>query len=109
MLPASRAPVGPRNSEDCTLRLVNPKLDPELRPSGHLGTQLGLGWFRQNECDRAMVEDPPTDLRKWRLALGPQGRSQDPKGKLGTVPSVCGPLNAERDGGDSVRTNPVRL
>jgi len=33
------------------------------------------------------------------VALGPQGRSQTcPKGNLGTVPSVRGPLDAERDG-----------
>ena len=29
-----------------------------------LGTQIGLGWGRQNERDLAMVEDPPTDLEE---------------------------------------------
>ena len=28
--------------------------------SGTLGTQIGLGWGRQNERDLMMVEDPPT-------------------------------------------------
>jgi hypothetical protein len=44
------------------------------------------------------------------VALGPPCRSQDPKGTLGTVLSVCGPLVSHvPDGGDSIRTNPVRL
>ena len=29
-----------------------------------LGTQIRLGWGRQNERDLAMVEDPPTDLEE---------------------------------------------
>ena len=29
-----------------------------------LGTQIGLGWGRQNERDLAMVKDPPTDLER---------------------------------------------
>jgi hypothetical protein len=29
-----------------------------------LGTQIGLGWGRQNERDTVMVEDPPTDLKE---------------------------------------------
>ena len=29
-----------------------------------MGTQIGLGWGRQNERDLAMVEDPPTDLEE---------------------------------------------
>ena len=80
------------------------------RRYGHLGTQIGLGWGRQNERDLAMLEDPPTDLQDVVAALGPQGRSQDPEGNPGTVPSVCGPLVSHvPDWGDSVRTNPVHL
>ena len=56
-----------------------------------------------------MVKDPPTDLEDVTQALGPQGRSQDSRGDLGTVPSVCGPIDAERYGGYSIRTNPVHL
>ena len=29
-----------------------------------LGTQIGLGWGRQNERDLAVVKDPPTDLEE---------------------------------------------
>ena len=29
-----------------------------------LGTQIGLGWGRQNERDKVMVEDPLIDLEE---------------------------------------------
>jgi hypothetical protein len=46
-----------------------PTSDPEreLAPcfrQATKGTQIGLGWGRQNERDRVMVKDPPTDLEE---------------------------------------------
>ena len=35
-----------------------------VRPERSLRTQIGLGTGSQNERDRAMVQDPPTDLEE---------------------------------------------
>ena len=77
-----------------------------------MGTQIGLGWGRQNERDGAMVKDPPTDLEEvvGGITVDPSGRSQDPWGILETVLPVCGPLVSHLPDGDySDRTNPADL
>ena len=58
-----------------------------------------------------MVEDPPIDLEeKWWAALRSPGSIQDPKGNLGAVLPVCGPLVSYVPDGDySDRTNPADL
>ena len=60
--------------------------DPEreLTPCSRqatLGTQIGLGWGRQNERDRAMVEDPPTDLEEVVVGIRSLGSIPRPVGK----------------------------
>jgi hypothetical protein len=49
------------NPLDCPGQIATPQRCVLERP---LGTQIGLGWGRQNERDRVMVEDPPTDLEE---------------------------------------------
>ena len=41
-----------------------------------------------------IVKDPPIDFEDVMGDIRSQGRSQDPKGNLGTVPPVCGPLGS---------------
>jgi hypothetical protein len=45
----------------CPGQTANPQWCVLKQP---LGTQIGLGWVRQNERDKAMVKDPPTDLEE---------------------------------------------
>jgi hypothetical protein len=56
-------PVIPNGSYPlhCLGQIATPQRCVLERP---LGTQIVLGWGRQNERDRAMVKDPPTDLEE---------------------------------------------
>ena len=53
------------NDPERELPLAWPEANPtRVRPERSLGTQIGLGRGRQNERDRVMVKDPPTDLEE---------------------------------------------
>jgi hypothetical protein len=59
---------------------------PQSRPKvcrryGYLGTQIGLGWGRQNERDRSMVKDPPIDFEEVVVGIRPLGSIPRPVGK----------------------------
>ena len=55
--------ISPRQASHLSTSDPERELTPCSRQAT-LGTQIGLGWGRQNERDRAMVEDPPTDLEE---------------------------------------------
>ena len=55
--------ISPRQASHLSTSDPERELTPWSRQATKV-TQIGLGWGRQNERDRAMVEDPPTDLEE---------------------------------------------
>ena len=55
--------ISPRKASHLSTSDPERELTPWSRQAT-LGTQIGLGWGRQNERDLAMVKDPPTDLER---------------------------------------------